>query len=562
MTDIKKLCNMIDLMDEWDYEKNIDLDPSRLAIGSNKKAAWICSLCGNKWETSIYHRAIKGSCCRKCSSRRRKDFNVDKSIFKTHPKISKDWFQDKNGKLSPKMFPKGSRYVAKWKCHTCGLEAEQSIKSYNGCKSCKKADRLKGKNLQTEFPEIAKEWDFSKNEGKSPEEFPPHSNKYADWTCLTCNHSWPAKIANRTSLGRGCPACRNKVVVVGQNDLATTHPYLANEWHPKKNKDLTPQEVTYGSGKKVWWVCPNGHEYPATILHRSHGTECPKCNEGRQTSFAEQATYFYIKKLYPDAINRYTANFLKTMELDIYIPSINFAIEYDGEAWHKQNTIKREQRKYRLCKENGIKLIRLREKMPALASDIADEMFSMKDLYIPKNLEKMLQELLKRINFSSKWMISAGTDINISRDRHKILEYKTDLKKKSLASLHPEIAKEWHKTKNGNLLPEHFQPGTDQKAWWLCPECGHEYEAAIGKRTAKKGATGCPPCGVEKSTQAKRKPVNMIDPETGKILEIFISISDASRKMNINSSNISMVCKGQRPKAGGYIWAYKLIKPI
>ena len=64
------------------------------------------------------------------------------------------------------------------------------------------------------------------------------------------------------------------------------------EWHPTKNRQLTPEDITYGSGKKVWWLCPNNHEYEATILHRAHGTECPKCNDGRQTSFAEQAAYF------------------------------------------------------------------------------------------------------------------------------------------------------------------------------------------------------------------------------------------------------------------------------
>ena len=48
----------------------------------------------------------------------------------------------------------------------------------------------------------------------------------------------------------------------------------------------------------------------------------------------------------------------------------------------------------------------------------------------------------------------------------------------------------------------------------------------------------------------------MIDPNTGEVVSNFISISDASRKMKINSSNISMVCKGQRSKAGGYCWAY------
>ena len=101
-----------------------------------------------------------------------------------------------------------------------------------------------------------------------------------------------------------------------------------------------------------------------------------------------------------------------------------------------------------------------------------------------------------------------------------------------------------------------FQPGSDHKAWWECPDCGNVYEAAIGKRTAAKGATACPKCGIEKSTQAKRKSVYMIDPESGKVLRKFISISDASRKMKINSSNISMVCTGIRLKAGGYVWAY------
>ena len=97
-------------------------------------------------------------------------------------------------------------------------------------------------------------------------------------------------------------------------------------------------------------------------FHRAHGTECPKCHSGRQTSFAEQATFYYVKKLFPDAINRYTADFLGRMELDIYIPSIKYAIEYDGEAWHKKTAIHGEEKKYQLCKENAIKLIRLEKK--------------------------------------------------------------------------------------------------------------------------------------------------------------------------------------------------------
>ena len=46
-----KLINNKELMKEWDYEKNIELDPIKLNIGSGKKAWWICSSCGNKWRT-------------------------------------------------------------------------------------------------------------------------------------------------------------------------------------------------------------------------------------------------------------------------------------------------------------------------------------------------------------------------------------------------------------------------------------------------------------------------------------------------------------------------------
>ena len=98
-----------------------------------------------------------------------------------------------------------------------------------------------------------------------------------------------------------------------------------------------------------------------------------------------------------------------------------------------------------------------------------------------------------------------------------------------------------------------FKPGSDHKIWWKCFSCGYSYESTIGHRTY---GTGCPKCAIEKVTKVKRKPVNMIDPNTGEVASKFISISDASRKMNINSSNISMACKGQRPKAGGYCWSY------
>lgn len=293
-----------------------------------------------------------------------------------------------------------------------------------------------------------------------------------------------------------------------------------------------------------------GHEYLASILHRGHGTNCPICNSGRQTSFAEQAVLFYIKKFSPDAIGRYKADFLKRMELDIYIPSKSVAIEYDGEAWHRKDKASREHKKYLICKEYNIHLIRLREKASENALSIADCQIIKDDLYEPRNLKPAIIELLNYLG------INKQIDIDIARDRFEILATFHHKPKNSIVVSHPHLISEWHPSKNQNISPDMFTAGSDYKVWWRCQACGNEWECAINHRTHPRAATGCPICGIEKSTQVKRKAVYQIDPTTGEIINKFISISDASRKLKLNVSNISMTCTGKRPMAGGYIWRY------
>lgn len=188
-----------------------------------------------------------------------------------------------------------------------------------------------------------------------------------------------------------------------------------------------------------------------------------------------------------------------------------------------------------------------------LLSDVQHWLFGSDKLYKPKNLERVIKEILKRINFSETWLSKCPIDVNIDRDRYVIQKYRADLRKDSLLANFSSIAEEWHPTRNNNLSPEMFKPRSDQKVWWKCLTCSYEYESSIGHRTY---GTGCPKCAIEKVTRVKRKSVKMIDPSTGTTIATFISISYASRKMNINSSNISMVCKGHRPKAGGYYWSY------
>ena len=64
------------------------------------------------------------------------------------------------------------------------------------------------------------------------------------------------------------------------NSLAEVHPELVSEWS-EKNLPLTPDEITFGSNKKVWWRGACGHEWQASVKARSNGEKCPICSGAR-----------------------------------------------------------------------------------------------------------------------------------------------------------------------------------------------------------------------------------------------------------------------------------------
>ena len=94
------------------------------------------------------------------------------------------------------------------------------------------------------------------------------------------------------------------------------------------------------------------------------------------TSFRELVIHYYIQKLFPDAENRFKHEYVG--ELDVYIPSINVAVEYDGSWWHKDKLIIDNEKNAR-AKEENIRLIRIREYgLPATEGTYGE-------IYLPKN---------------------------------------------------------------------------------------------------------------------------------------------------------------------------------
>jgi hypothetical protein len=93
-----------------------------------------------------------------------------------------------------------------------------------------------------------RDWDYDNNKGLDPKKVGRGSHLEVSWKCHKCEYIWKAQIYNRAN-GKGCPCCSNRVVLPGINDLATTDPELAADWHPTLN-EYKPTEVTRGQGKK------------------------------------------------------------------------------------------------------------------------------------------------------------------------------------------------------------------------------------------------------------------------------------------------------------------------
>lgn len=480
------------LMEEWDWEKNgeLGLNPEEITAGSGKKAWWKCKKCGHEWYAVINGRS-NGRGCPSCSNQ---VLVPGKNDLQTkYPDIAAQWHPTKNGNLKPYAIVYSSHRKVWWLCNTCGYEWKAPVNKRTAghkCPCCSNKVVVTGINdLQTVRPDIAKEWHPTKNENLRPNIVTYGSRKKVWWLCDACGYEWQTYICKRAA-GYKCPRCVSRIVVPGINDLQTKFPELAAEWHPTKNGNLTASQILPGSSKKVWWLCPDcGHEWYAGVGARKNGSGCPNCIKHRRTSFPEQAIYYYVKQVFPDAINRYTD---LGFELDVYIPSIKTAIEYDGVLFHKNRT-KKDYEKNEKCKEHKINLIRVREQGLAPFNNcvcITRENSKMESLTI------VMLQLFKHLNINN-------VNIVLDEDSLKINEQcKGILYKNSFAECFPEAAKEWHPTKNGNLTPYMFSKKSGQYVWWLCSDCGYEWKTDIASRA--KGH-GCRKCGRKKSVESYLK---------------------------------------------------------
>ena len=266
-------------------------------------------------------------------------------------------------------------------------------------------------------------------------------------------------------------------------DLLINNDFLMKEWDWEKNNalGLDPHILTLGSNKKAWWLCQRGHSWLATVYNRAYRTGCPVCKRELHTSFPEQALYYYLNK-FIECKSRYL---LEKYEADIYLVEKHIAIEYNGYFFHgKEKKKSFDNNKKEFFKKHGIRLITI--------NDVREPI----DIYCKEDcvfvhMDQKYLAIKEVLNLICDLISIPRIEVNIEDDYLRIMEqYVMLAKENSLAIKNPELAKEWHPTKNGNLLPSHFLVSSSKTVWWL-GKCGHEWQAKICNRNVGKG---CPYC--------------------------------------------------------------------
>lgn len=344
--------------------KNGNLNVEDLMVGSNKKVWWLNPVCGHEWEMKVSNRNEHVPCS-VCDG-----FIVQagiNDISTTHPEIAKYLHPTKNVGVDTSRLTSFSNKKVWW-LGACGHEWQSIIANISkrgvSCVYCSGKYVLKGFNdIATVKPSMISEWHPTKNIPLFPTDLTVGSRKKVWWQCLQ-GHEWQTPVYSRAKEnGHNCPYCTGRNVIFGVTDLLSVNPTLASEWHPTKNSPLTPSEVKAGTNQRVWWQCKKGHEWQSQVNWRNNGNGCSICSANLFVSKAEQeiADFVMAQGLNIKQSDRLT---LKGMELDIYVPSKNFAIEYNGLYWHNDFNIsdtRYHYKKWHKAKENGIQLIQIWE---------------------------------------------------------------------------------------------------------------------------------------------------------------------------------------------------------
>ena len=175
------------------------------------------------------------------------------------------------------------------------------------------------------------------------------------------DHEYYVIFANFQS-GKRCPFCKALKV---SNDKILSFDYVKSYI---ESFNYTLLSKTYiNSHMKLLITCPSGHEYEVNFNNFKQGQRCPICWNESTSSKQEQEVQDYVESLGYRIIRNDRTQIInpltnRNLELDIWIPDKNKAIEYNGTYWHnKLYMVQKDKIKVDQCKQKGIDLLVINE---------------------------------------------------------------------------------------------------------------------------------------------------------------------------------------------------------
>ncbi len=423
------------------------------------------------------------------------------SLCATHPHLAAEWHPHKNGVWTPDQFLPGSQTRVWWRCrkdkeHCWRTKIGDRVFHETGCPYC--AHRLPSTeyNLLRLHPRVASEWHPRKNGAQSPDRVLPASRKKVWWQCsVNRRHEWQATISNRTGRCSGCPYCSGRRPSTA-NRLSKRYPLIAEQWHPEKNGGLTPDDLSYGSRKKVWWQCQSdgAHVWRASVVDRTTGnTGCPFC-AGKRVDITNS-----LATLYPDVAGEWHPTKNGSVSPGDVTPGSQQKFWWlcrnnPGHAWMTSPGSR--MHKSSGCPYCSGRRASAERNLLRMHPQIASEWHTVRngefhpDQCAPKSSRLVWWQC--KVNRRHVWQdtVKHRTVMNCGCP---YCSGRKVSRSNRLSSRFPRVAAQWHPTKNGDLTPDAVSYGSHKKAWWQCSSHrSHVWLASISHRTLSN--SGCPNC--------------------------------------------------------------------
>lgn len=294
-------------------DKNI-IPSNEVSPNSHDFAIWVCSVCDYEWKAEIKSRN-QGRGCPICSRQKQVDTLVKRKVEKEgslqdkFPEISLEWDFGLNYR-TPSDYTAYSNQSVYWICKTCNnrypMRIVQRTKLGQGCPACGKLKsqinrRKKIQNisdsLYDKFPEIAIEWDFTKNQ-TTPDNISAYSNKPAHWICSKCGYSWESVIASRTLQKNGCKKCgssKGEKKIEQYLDSKGIRYIREHKFDDCKNQRKLPFDFYIPSLNIAIEYDGKQHFEPITYFGGYCGLESRKVNDTIKTSYCEDNNITLIR---------------------------------------------------------------------------------------------------------------------------------------------------------------------------------------------------------------------------------------------------------------------------